>query len=183
MELLSIGLGSNSGDRLHLLTSALNLIAEYIGKPTAISSVYETVPWGFESPHMFLNAAVTFLTDLPPCSILRHAQAVEQKLGRKHLADGKRYSDRPIDIDILLYGKLVMNTCFCNKDGNKLYLSLPHPLMHVRNFVLKPLAEIAPQSIHPLTNRTIKDMANSLSNQNDEIIRKFSDLSVSTLFP
>ena len=152
---LYLSLGSNLGDRKQMLHRAITLIDERIGTVQRISSFIETEPWGFQSPHPFLNAAVHLQTSLTPQQLLAETQAIERLLGRTHKtppvvnalpiddqgvvsvfpADTPlpAYADRPIDIDILLYGDLRISTP---------ELTIPHPLMHLRDFVLRPLGEI-----------------------------------------
>jgi len=125
------GLGSNQGDREAKLARAIELIGERIGKVVRQSSIIETSPWGFISGNMFLNCAIFCETELLPRQLLKITQQIERELGRHH--KGKGYRDRPIDIDILLYDDLTIDT----PD-----LQIPHPLMHERDFVMIPLNEI-----------------------------------------
>ena len=134
-----LGLGSNLGDRQAHLTQAISLIAEKVGSVICQSSFIETEPWGFESENKFLNGVVLCETTLTPRQLLKTTQKIERALGRKkhlsHLSPftSHLYKDRPIDIDILLYDDLTID----EPD-----LKIPHPLMHERDFVMKPLAEI-----------------------------------------
>ena len=141
-----LSLGSNLGDRHSLLLSAIDLLARRVGRLVLASSFIETEPWGFESPHRFLNAVVLLHTDLSPHALLKETQAIERELGRIRktpVSEGTRsYSDRPIDIDILLYGDLHLSTP---------ELTIPHPLMNEREFVLRPLHEV--QAAYSLSNR------------------------------
>ncbi len=130
-----LSLGSNLGNRHALLVLAIDLLARRVGRIIQASSFIETEPWGFSSPHPFLNAAVHLQTSLSPQQLLAETQAIERQLGRKHKTTGNLYTDRPIDIDILLYGGLRLSTP---------ELTIPHPLMHLRDFVLRPLHEIHP---------------------------------------
>ena len=129
-----LGLGSNLGDREANMEEAIRLIQERVGEIARRSSFIETAPWGFNSSHRFLNGAVLCLTEKSPREVLRLTQAIERELGRKTKTETtRRYSDRPIDIDILLYDDLTMD----EPD-----LKIPHPLMTERDFVMIPLNEI-----------------------------------------
>ena len=132
---LYIALGSNMGDRRSLLNRAIALIEERVGAVQRVSSFIETEPWGFESEHPFLNAAVMVRTTLSPIECLDRTQQIERELGRKTKSKGGKYHDRPIDIDLLLYGDLKLSTP---------RLTIPHPHMYERDFVMIPLREIMP---------------------------------------
>ncbi len=129
-----LGLGSNLGDREANMEETIRLIQERVGEIARRSSFIETAPWGFTSSHRFLNGAVLCLTEKSPREVLRLTQAIERELGRKTKTETTRhYSDRPIDIDILLYDDLTVD----EPD-----LKIPHPLMTERDFVMIPLNEI-----------------------------------------
>lgn len=130
-----LGIGTNLGDRTSNLNSAVNLINEQAGHVLACSSFIETEPWGFSSDNAFLNAVVEIDTLHSPHDLLRVTQEIERSMGRMHKSVNGVYSDRIIDIDILLYGDLTVN------DSE---LIIPHPLMWQRRFVYEPLLEIAP---------------------------------------
>lgn len=153
MPKLYLSLGSNEGDREQLLRSAIDAIGRLIGPVDGISPLVETEPWGFESPHPFLNAALSVETSLPAMDVLERTQSIERQLGRRSKSIAGRYEDRPIDIDLLLYGDLVLTTE---------RLTLPHPLLPERLFVLEPLAEIAPQILHPTLGKTIQTLRDEL---------------------
>ena len=128
-----LSLGSNLGDRKQLLHTAINEIAERVGRVEAISSCIETEPLGFDSVHLFLNMAVRVTTELNPYELLKVLKQLERDLGRTRKShDGVHY-DRTIDIDILLYDNLEINSE---------ELQIPHPRMWERDFVMRPLKEI-----------------------------------------
>ena len=149
MPVAYLALGSNLGDRADNLRRAADEIRRTMGEVTSLSSFYETAPWGFRSDNAFLNAALAVRTDLPPMELLARTQEAERLLGRTSKSTGGVYADRPIDIDILLYDGLVLRTPA---------LTIPHPAMAGRLFVLRPLAEIAPGVVHPLLGITVAEM-------------------------
>lgn len=128
---------------------AVQYIEERIGKVVSLSAFYATAPWGFSSDNAFLNAAVEVETELSPLEVLALTQDIEREMGRKHKSVDGVYSDRVIDIDLLLYGDVVLDTPA---------LRLPHPLMHERRFVMEPLAEIAPEVVHPVLGKTMREL-------------------------
>ncbi len=133
MHKLYLGLGSNLGDRRALLDEALRLIAEQVGRVERVSGMIETEPWGYESKNKFINACCLVLTDLTPEACLAKTQAIERLMGRERKSDVGGYSDRLIDIDLLLYDDLHI----CTPS-----LTIPHPHMAERDFVTRPLNEI-----------------------------------------
>jgi 2-amino-4-hydroxy-6-hydroxymethyldihydropteridine diphosphokinase len=139
-----LGLGSNLGNRQENLDTALKLLSQrmQIGK---LSSIYDTEPLGNASQPRFLNLVCEVSTRLAPEGLLALAKGIEFKMGR-HSRTGE---PRTIDVDVLLYGDTVLKT----KD-----LEIPHPGMAERQFVLVPLAEIAPDVVHPVTKKTIREM-------------------------
>ena len=134
-----LGLGSNLGDRNANLEQSIALIHERVGEVIRRSSFIETEPWGFESENRFLNGVILCETTLTPRQLLKATQKIERQLGRRKKSTDSRlltpvsYSDRPIDIDILLYDDLTVD----EPD-----LKIPHPLMHERDFVMIPLEEV-----------------------------------------
>lgn len=144
-----LSLGSNLGDRLRLIQEAVAALTVEAGPVTALSSLYETEPWGFSSPHRFLNVALALETTLSPETLLAVTQHIERDLGRIHKSVDGRYADRTIDIDLLFVGDAVLDTPA---------LTLPHPRLHLRRFVLEPLCEIAPALLHPLLRKSVSQL-------------------------
>ena len=144
-----LGLGTNLGDKEQHLHDAVSKIEERVGKVISLSAFYATAPWGFSSENTFLNAAICVQTSLLPLEVLSETQAIERELGRTVKSLGGTYADRVIDIDVLLYADTVLAA-----EG----LTLPHPLMVERRFVMEPLAEIAPDVIHPVLGQPIKTL-------------------------
>ena len=132
---------------------AVEEIGKRVGEITSLSAYYLTNPWGFDSQNTFLNAVCKACTTLSPLEVLSVTQSIEKKMGRMKKSIDGQYSDRPIDIDILLYDELVINTP---------ELSVPHPLMHKRLFVMEPLTEIAPKLIHPVLHSSMEDILRDL---------------------
>ena len=153
MATVYLGLGTNIGNKKENLTRAIETLSLALGHYTALSSFIETAPWGFESENTFLNCAVAFETVLLPEELLDTTESIERELGRTTKSTGGTYHDRVIDIDILLYGSKTVETP---------RLTIPHPLMHLRDFVLEPLAEIAPEAIHPALGKSIHQLAAEL---------------------
>ncbi len=157
MSPLYLLIGGNQGNRQQIINNATNLIQQRIGFVAVSSHIYETEPWGdFQDPNtqLFLNIALLVHTNLTPLQALSSALLIEKELGRQRIglpssSELRTYSSRPIDIDLIFFGNLVINTPT---------LTLPHPRMHLRRFVLKPLCDIAPDYIHPLFNKTLNTL-------------------------
>jgi len=146
-----LGLGSNLGDRAELLRAALERLAAVPGvRVCRTSSLYETAPWGVAEQGPFLNMVAEVETDLAPPDLLRHAQAIEAALGRVR---GERWGPRVMDVDLLLCGEVRFSTP---------ELTLPHPLLEQRQFVLVPLAELAPELRLP-SGKTAGELADPQS--------------------
>lgn len=158
MAKVYVSLGTNLGDKEQNLRCAVQKIEEQIGKVVSLSAFYVTAPWGFASENSFLNAAACVDTDLSPFELLRQTQMIERELGRTQKSANGVYSDRLIDVDLLLYDDLILSAT--SPEGAA--LTLPHPLMTQRDFVMKPLAEIAPELRHPVLKRTMKEILDEL---------------------
>jgi 2-amino-4-hydroxy-6-hydroxymethyldihydropteridine diphosphokinase len=144
-----LSLGSNMGDRAANLKSAIGQISQ-LGKIAALSSLYETEPVEFTNQPWFLNCAVALDTEDSPDNLLNAVLAIEQAMGRHRI---QPKGPRKIDIDILLVDEICVNTAT---------LTIPHPAMHERRFVLEPLAEIAPDARHAVLNKTVRELCDSL---------------------
>jgi len=148
-KLVYLSLGSNLGDRAANLQEAISRLAA-LGVVSAVSSFYETEPVEVAAQPWFLNCAVTLKTKKMPRQLIGGILALEQAMGRRRL---QKKGPRNIDIDILLFGSSIVET-----KG----LTIPHPRLHERRFVLEPLAEIAPEVRHPVFKRTMRDLRDHL---------------------
>jgi len=148
----AIALGSNLGDREGNLREAVQRMGA-LGRVAAVSGFYDTEPVGYLDQPRFLNAAVLLETELLPVELLRRLLGIEQEMGRDR-ANSPPKGPRVIDLDLLLYGELVMQSA---------ELTVPHPAMHERAFVLAPLAEIAVGMLHPVLHRSIGELLALLS--------------------
>ncbi|MBP5589332.1 MAG: 2-amino-4-hydroxy-6-hydroxymethyldihydropteridine diphosphokinase [Bacteroidales bacterium] len=142
-----IGLGSNMGDKRQNLKTAINEIDRLAGDVVSRSKIYETAPWGFESPSFFFNMVIEIETTLSPFELLALLLKIEAIMGRKRIGVG--YSSRPIDLDILFCDDLIIS---------EPKLTIPHPLISERLFVLKPLNDICPTKKHPITHLSVREM-------------------------
>jgi 2-amino-4-hydroxy-6-hydroxymethyldihydropteridine diphosphokinase len=144
-----LSLGSNLGNKRENINRALALMVERVGDVSRRSEFHETEPWGFESESKFLNLALEIETKLQPYDLLRATSRIEKEVGRKEKSVNGKYKDRIIDIDILFYDDEIIES----PD-----LTIPHPLLHKRSFVVQPLAEIAPDFVHPALKKKIREL-------------------------
>jgi 2-amino-4-hydroxy-6-hydroxymethyldihydropteridine diphosphokinase len=156
-----LSLGSNVGDRAANLNTAIDRMGN-LGKVMAVSSFYETEPVEFAAQPWFLNCALELDTEKMPKQLLASILDIEKEMGRRRVQEK---GPRTLDIDILLFGNSIIQT-----KG----LTIPHPAMHERRFVLEPLAEIAPEARHPIIKRTVRELRDSLPP--GQAVRRASDL-------
>lgn len=149
MAKVYLGLGTNLGEKEQNLRHAIQKIEKRIGNVISLSAFYATAPWGFESENSFLNGVVCVETECSPKELLAVTQQIELEIGRTAKSVNHTYADRLIDIDLLMYDDLILNEAS---------LILPHPLMQERRFVMEPLAEIASDVVHPVLNKTMKEL-------------------------
>lgn len=140
-------LGSNMGDKAQMLRSARSGLVSIGCKIAASSAVYRSAPWGFDASEWFFNQALLVETESDALPLLHNILRIEQRLGR--LREGDGYASRRIDIDILYYNETIIESP---------ELTLPHPRMQLRKFVLMPLAEISPDKVHPVFGLTSLQM-------------------------
>ena len=140
--------GSNSGDKQALILQAIEQLKQ-VGTVVASSSFYETEPWGFSCDEQFLNQITVFETTQSPIIFLKTCLETERQLGRIRTENGPRYSSRPIDIDLLFCDNLIIQTP---------ELTIPHPRISERNFVLVPLTEIMPDFQHPVFAKSLSQL-------------------------
>jgi 2-amino-4-hydroxy-6-hydroxymethyldihydropteridine diphosphokinase len=149
LRLAYLSLGSNLGDRQSYLREAIRRLRP-VGRVEAISSLYETQPVELTDQPWFLNCALALEISDSPAQLLRQLLGIETAMGRQRI---QNKGPRTIDLDIVLFGDLVVNT-----PG----LTIPHPAMQERRFVLAPLAEIAPLAVHPRLQKTIQELLEEL---------------------
>lgn len=153
-----LSLGSNIGDRAANMREAVRRLGE-VGEVTAVSNFYETEPVDYLDQPWFLNAALVLRTELSAHDLLRNMLAIELAMGRERTVPK---GPRSIDLDLLLFGDQIIH-----EPG----LHVPHPAMHLRQFVLEPLAEIAPEVLHPVFHLTISQLRNQIEG-NQPVVRR-----------
>lgn len=156
MASLALLLGGNCGDMVATFEGVRRAIESRVGEIVAQSSLLKSEPWGFDCEDIFSNQALIVECDMEPLELLDVLQAIEHQWGRDRKTEakiketsGERYTSRAIDIDIILYGDRVVQSE---------RLQIPHPLMQERMFVLKPLAQVAPQMLHPVLGLTVEQI-------------------------
>ncbi len=149
-------LGGNIGDVSGYLEASRELLSQRVGKIVALSTQIQSEAWGFSATQKFTNQALVIETTLSPEELLRATQSIERQVGRdaeaereQKLVSGQKYASRVIDIDIITYSAEVVD---------QESLKIPHPLMHEREFVLRPMVEVAPEWRHPVLGRTTREM-------------------------
>lgn len=162
MNKVFILLGTNLGNRKENLRTALMNITENCGTIILRSNIYETDPWGFETEHFFLNQVVQIETSFNPNELLDKLLIIESQMGRERLTKG--YSSRKIDLDILYFNSEIIQS-------EK--LTIPHPRMHERNFTMTPMAEIAPNFVHPVLKISQQQILNKIVDKKS--VRTFAD--------
>jgi 2-amino-4-hydroxy-6-hydroxymethyldihydropteridine diphosphokinase len=162
-----LGLGSNLGDRQTNIEKALKLLNDTL-QIELVSSIYETEPVGYEEQPMFLNAVCRGQTEIGPLQLLSLVKGIEASLGR---VSSFPNAPRTIDIDIIFYGNMNIQTQ---------ELTIPHPRLEERAFVLIPLLDIAPDLLHPVSGASIKDLAASV--QGSEGVEKIAELGVGDIY-
>jgi 2-amino-4-hydroxy-6-hydroxymethyldihydropteridine diphosphokinase len=161
MSITFLALGANLGDREANLRNAIAALAPDL-RMVRESPVYETAPWGFEDQPNFLNQVIEAETKLDPLNLLHFLKALETSLGRKATF---RYGPRLIDLDILFYDDRIIEL---------LGLTIPHPRLHERAFVLIPMADIAPDFVHPVMKKNIIQLLGDLSQEDAQNVTKIS---------
>ncbi len=157
LHTIYLSLGSNVGDREHQLREAIRRLAT-VGTISAVSSFYETEPVEFTEQPWFMNVAAKFESSLSAAALMSEILSIEQGMGRRRV---QKKGPRTIDIDILLFGDDVLQSEA---------VTVPHPAMQARRFVLEPLAEIAPDAVHPVLHKTIRELRDALGN--DQQVRR-----------
>lgn len=155
MHTVYLILGSNLGNRRAMLNTAIFSIGRFVGEVVSKSKVYETTPWGIAEQPNYLNQVLIVKTTLDPQQTLYEVLKIEKELGRVREI---KWGSRIIDIDILFYDDLILD---------KEELKVPHPLLHLRKFVLVPLVEITPNFVHPLFQATVKDLLKKLADNSN----------------
>jgi 2-amino-4-hydroxy-6-hydroxymethyldihydropteridine diphosphokinase len=153
MASVVIGLGTNVGDRFDNLLRALTLLRAHVGVLSAVSRIYRSAPVGYMQQPDFWNAVAIIDSALTPMQLFRRAQAIELEVGRVRTFSG---GPRVIDLDVILYDDVVALSP---------ELAIPHPRMHERAFVLLPLAELEPDRLHPVLERTVRELAGNVLDQ------------------
>lgn len=154
MPIAYINIGSNMGNRQALIEQAVAHIEFLCGAKCQQSPIIESAPWGFKSPHPFLNIGIAIKTDIPPIDLLQELLKIEKSISAaSHRDKNGNYIDRQIDIDLIAVDDIVVDSPT---------LQLPHPRMHLRDFVLTPMMHLNPHWVHPILNQSIIHLHNQL---------------------
>lgn len=164
MERCYILFGSNMGDRERLFADACLLINNRCGRVMEVSEAYESEPWGFVAEKWFLNRIIAVDTELDPEELMQDLLEIELELGRVRHPEQVGYASRPIDLDILYFGNHVIQTEI---------LTVPHPRLHLRRFALVPLCELIPDFVHPMLNKTQRQLLQECPDQS-EVKKRFT---------
>lgn len=156
METCYVLFGSNMGDKEKIFAEACLYINNRCGAIEAVSSSYESEPWGFEADEWFLNRLIVVDTELEPEAMLHELLAIEAELGRVRHPEVDGYASRTADLDILYFGQRVIVTPI---------LTVPHPRLHLRKFALLPLCEVAPELMHPVFGITQRELLSRCTDQ------------------
>jgi len=159
MSKVILSIGSNLGDRTKNLLSAASLIDQNIGTIIKCSSVYETEPWGFNTDDQFLNQVLMIDTNDNPSEVMNKIIIIEESSGR--IREASSYHSRNIDIDILFFDDMIIS------ENN---LQIPHPRLHLRNFTMIPLAEIAADFMHPVLGEKLIALAKKCEDRKKVVI-------------
>ncbi len=162
MHTVYLAIGANVGDKKGNIAKAVSLLQEKIYS-IVLAPLYETTPWGFAEQENFLNTALRGETDLSPENLLTFVKEIEEEIGRV-----KRFTNGPreIDIDIILYESLVYSSEI---------LTIPHPRMQERDFVLQPLSDIASEEIHPVLKKSMEELLKEVPSENLFVVRKVNE--------
>lgn len=159
MHTVYLALGANIGNKKENMAKAIALLGEKV-RVVKKAPLYETKPWGYTEQENFINSVIMGETDATPEELLQFVKQIEKEVGRQ-----KRFTNGPreIDIDILFYDDLIINTPS---------LTIPHALLHVRDFVLQPLCDIAPDFVHPILHKTIRQLLQEVPETEKVVIKK-----------
>lgn len=164
MKKVYISVGANLGNRIETIENAYKKINESCGRIVKKSSFYTTPPWGFQSDQEFINAVILIETELEMMELLHCLKSIEHEMGRVRRKKSDKYEDRLIDLDIIDYNQMVFESE---------HLALPHNKMHLRNFVLIPLLEIAPNWTHPVVCKSASYLLGFLDE--NERVKRFAN--------
>ena len=168
METAFLLLGGNIGDRETVLRNAISRIESNVGAIDQVSALYETEPWEMLNAENFLNIALKITTKLSAIELLDTLLNIEEQSGRKRNQNIAEYESRPLDIDVLFYGSKIIQTT---------QLTIPHPKLHTRRFVLVPLCEIAADFIHPVLDKPIFTLLDECQDQlKTEVLKPYTIL-------